>query len=108
MGCGKNRYYIQPNTTNIYIDDARSTKFKPSGKYLNYIETLLKQSKTLKEKVDSIPNNTKKKKDLKATLTSNDREIYFQIINDKTIASPGVGALLSKYGFTEKPKFDKL
>merc|ERR1712078_812933 len=48
-----------------------------------------------------------KKKESKEELISNDREI-FKIINDKTVSNSQVGALLSKYNFTEKAKFDKL
>ena len=62
LDAGKNRYYTQPNTTKICIDDSRSKTFKPSEQYLKYIEQLLKQNKTIKDKVDSIPNNTNQKK----------------------------------------------
>ena len=48
-----------------------------------------------------------KKKELKVELVENNREI-FKIINDKTVSDTQVGALLSKYNFTEKAKFDKL
>ena len=32
------RYYIQPNKAKIYIDDTRSSEYKPSQKYLKSLE----------------------------------------------------------------------
>ena len=83
-----NRYYIklkETNKTKIFIDDKKSKKvFRPSTKYLNALEKLLK----------------------KRTL-ANDKEV-FSYLNDKTVSNPKVSGLLSKYNFTESAKFDKL
>ena len=82
------RYYIKlkpKSKTKIYINDARSKKtFKPSSKYLNALEDLIKKRNA-----------------------TNDKKV-FSFINDKTITHPAVNVLLTKYRFTETEKFNKL
>ena len=81
------RYYIITNPkskTKIYVNDNRSKVYKPSTKYLNELEKLLKNRS---------PTN-----DIK----------LFTFLNDKTVSNVKVGALLSKYKFTESDKFNKL
>jgi len=84
-----NRYYIklkESNKTKIFIDDKRSKRgvYKPSTKYLNALEKLLKK-------------RTK----------ANDKKV-FSYLNDTSVSNPKVSGLLSKYNFTESDKFDKL
>ena len=52
------RYYIQPNKAKIYIDDTRSSEYKPSQKYLKSLEKLLKEDNKLKERIDKMKTNT--------------------------------------------------
>ena len=52
------RYYIQPNKAKIYIDDTRSSGYKPSQKYLNSLEKLLKEDNKLKDRIDKMKTNT--------------------------------------------------
>jgi len=56
------RYYIQPNIAKIYIDDGRSSDYKPSNKYLNTLEKILKKDNNLKERIDKMKTNTDKRK----------------------------------------------
>ena len=83
-----NRYYIklkESNKTKIYVDDNRSKKlYKPSTKYLNTLEKLLKKRSV-----------------------SNDKKV-FSYLNDKTVSNSKVSGLLSKYNFTDSEKFEKL
>ena len=83
-----NRYYIklkETNKTKIYVDDNRSKKvYKPSTKYLNVLEKLLKKRSA-----------------------SNDKKV-FSYLNDKTVSNSRVSGLLSKYNFTDSDKFEKL
>ena len=83
------RYYIITNPkskskTKIYVNDNRSKVYKPSTKYLNELEKLLKNRS---------PTN-----DIK----------LFTFLNDQTVSNVKVGALLSKYKFAESDKFNKL
>ena len=104
-----NRYFIKltPNSKKIYINDGRSKKFKPSKAYIKALEKQLKTKSKIKEKIEKLKKNTKTKQKLQQDMKDIDKTI-FSIINDKTVSTTDVGALLSKYDFTEVEKFNKL
>ena len=85
---GLNRYYIklkETNKTKICVDDSRSKKvYKPSTRYVNALEKLLKKRTQATDKT------------------------VFSYLNNTTVSNPKVSGLLSKYNFTESDKFEKL